>query len=66
MPDRMAAAHAARWAGKTPEERQATMRQARLHLAIKELVDQAPTLTTEQRNRLRVILAQAPSGGGRS
>jgi hypothetical protein len=27
-------------------------------------VDQAPALTQEQRNRLRVILTQAPSGGG--
>jgi hypothetical protein len=39
------------------------MRKARPALAVKELVDQAPELTTDQKNRLRVILAQAPGGG---
>jgi hypothetical protein len=55
----------ARWKGTTADQRKETMRKARLALAIKELVDQAPALTDEQRNRLRVILTQAPSGGGR-
>jgi hypothetical protein len=49
----------------TPEQRAAGARRARLALAVKELVDQAPELTEAQRNRLRVILTQAPSGGGR-
>ena len=54
------------WAAKTPEQRQAETRPARLALAVKELVDQAPALTQDQKNRLRVILTQAPSGGGQS
>ena len=54
----------ARWANKTPDQRQADTRPARLALAIKEIVDQAPELTDDQKNRLRVILTQAPSGGG--
>jgi hypothetical protein len=55
----------ARWQDKTPEQRQAETRPARLAHAIKEIVDQAPELTEDQKNRLRVILTQAPSGGGR-
>jgi hypothetical protein len=55
----------ARWKSTTAEERQAIMRKARLALAVKELVDQAPALSQDQRNKLRVILTQAPSGGGR-
>jgi hypothetical protein len=54
----------ARWKNTTAEQRQAATSKAHLALAIKELVDQAPALTQEQRNRLRVILTQAPSGGG--
>jgi hypothetical protein len=63
--DRAAAARAARWTGKSADQRQAETRPARLALAIKEIVDQAPALTDDQKNRLRVILTQAPSGGGR-
>lgn len=62
--DRAAAARAARWDGRSPEQRQAETRPARLALAVKEIVDQAPALTEAQRSKLRVILAQAPSGGG--
>jgi hypothetical protein len=54
----------ARWAAKDQDQRKAETRPARLALAVKELVDQAPALTEDQKNRLRVILAQAPSGGG--
>jgi hypothetical protein len=62
--ERARVAAEARWSGKTAEQRQAETRPARLAHAVKELVDQAPALTTEQRNKLRAILAQAPSGGG--
>jgi hypothetical protein len=62
--DRATAARAARWTGRSPEQRKAETRPARLALAVKELVDQAPALTEDQKNRLRIILAQAPSGGG--
>jgi hypothetical protein len=53
----------ARWKNATPEQRRAHTQPARIALAIKTLVDQAPALSTEQRNKLRVILTQAPSGG---
>jgi hypothetical protein len=56
-------AHAS-WRNTTQDQRNARMRHARLALAVKELVDQAPALTDEQKMKLRVILAQAPSGGG--
>jgi len=62
--DRATAARAARWTGKSAEQRKAETRPARLALAIKEIVDQAPALSDDQKNRLRVILTQAPSGGG--
>jgi hypothetical protein len=62
--DRARRAAQARWRDKTAEQRQAETRPARLAHAIKELVDQAPALTEDQKNRLRVILTQAPSGGG--
>jgi hypothetical protein len=54
----------ARWSAKDPDQRKAETRPARLALAIKEIVDQAPALSDDQKNRLRVILTQAPSGGG--
>jgi hypothetical protein len=54
-----------RWSRTTdPEQRRAATRPARL-AAAKAVVDQAPNLTDGQRNRLRVILTQAPSRGGR-
>jgi hypothetical protein len=57
VPDsRMAAAHAARWRNKTPEDRRRETSAARRALAVKELVDQAPELTEEQRARLRALL----------
>ena len=62
--DRAAAARAARWTGRSQDQRKAETRPARLALAIKEIVDQAPALSDDQKNRLRVILTQAPSGGG--
>lgn len=53
---RTEAASAARWAGTTPEQRREATRKARLALAVRELVDQAPELTEEQRARLRTLL----------
>jgi hypothetical protein len=43
-------------ASRTPDERREAMRKARLALAVRELVDQAPELTEEQRARLRTLL----------
>jgi hypothetical protein len=45
-----------RWSGTTPEQRRQGTRAARRALAVKELVDQAPELTEEQRTRLRTLL----------
>jgi hypothetical protein len=53
------------WPGKTAEQRRAQTAPARLASAVKTVCDRAPDLTEEQRNRLRVILTQAPTGGGR-
>ena len=52
----------ARWRNTTPEQRRAATRKARLALAMRELVDQAPTLSEEQRARLRTLL-QPPETG---
>lgn len=59
------AAVTARWEKYSdPARRSAQTEPARLAHAVKAVVDLAPALTQEQRNRLRVILTQAPSGGG--
>ena len=55
----------ARWAKADPDQRQAQTQPGRIAAAIKTLVDAAPELSQDQRNRLRVILTQAPTGGGR-
>jgi hypothetical protein len=39
-----------------PEQRRYETRKARLALAVRKLVDQAPELTDEQRSRLATIL----------
>jgi hypothetical protein len=50
-----------RWSRTTdPEQRRAATGPARLAAAVKAVVDQAPNLTDEQRNRLRVILTRSP------
>lgn len=55
----------ARWAGTPREQRMATTLPGRVAMAVKLLADNAPELTQAQKNKLRVILTQAPSGGGR-
>jgi hypothetical protein len=53
-----------RWSRTTdPEQRRAATGPARLAAAVKAVVDQAPNLTDEQRNRLRVILTRSPRPG---
>jgi hypothetical protein len=51
-------------ARRTPEQHAANGRRMRLALAVRELVDQAPELTDEQRRRLASILRppEAPIG----
>jgi hypothetical protein len=46
----------ARCSGTAPDERRDATRKARLAHAVRELVDQAPELTAEQRQRLTAIL----------
>jgi hypothetical protein len=61
-----AASMRAYWANSTPEQRAAQGRKMRRALAIKEIVDQAPELTQEQRQRLALLLRppEAVQGGG--
>jgi hypothetical protein len=65
MTKQEAAAYArrVRWDKLTPEQRSEETRPGRIAAAVKALVDQAPALTEEQKNRLRAILAAAPGGG---
>jgi hypothetical protein len=60
-----AASTRAHWAATPPEQRREQTRKARLAHAVKELVDQAPELTDDQRQRLTAILRPptAPIGG---
>jgi hypothetical protein len=50
-------------AAKTPDQRREATRKARLALAVKELVDQAPALSADQLVRLRAILTTEAPGG---
>lgn len=52
----------ARHRGLTPDQRQEATKKARLALAVKELVDQAPELSADQLARLRAILGGGPDG----
>jgi hypothetical protein len=45
-----------RWADTPPERRTTVTRPGRVAAAVKLIVDQAPTLTNDQRAKLRLIL----------
>jgi uncharacterized protein with WD repeat len=62
--DQTAAARAARWVGKSADDRRRETANARRAQAVREVVENWPELTDEQQNRLRSIL-RPPEGGGR-
>jgi hypothetical protein len=55
-----AASMRAHWEGTSPEQRREATRNARRAHAVKELVDQAPLLTEEQKARIRAALSEVP------
>jgi hypothetical protein len=62
--DRTAAATAARWVGKSADDRRRETANARRALAVREIVENWPTLDEATQQRLRALLRPVPEGGG--